>query len=208
MIDGIIFDLDGTMWDSCETVAASWQDTLRKYYDAEAVLTVEDISAIMGMTPEQIVDVLFSGYGDRASAVCRHIMDEEAGYISVHGGKLFPGLEETLKALAAEHPLFIVSNCQVGYIQAFLEFTGFGKYFADYIGQGATGLTKGENISLIVSRHKLTYPVYIGDTPSDKAAADAAACPFIFASYGFGNVPEAAYKIASLSELPNIIKTL
>lgn len=208
MIDGIIFDLDGTMWDSCDTVAASWQHTLREFYDPTAIITRESISSIMGMTTEQIIGIIFSPYGERAAEICHHVMEVEAEYCASHGGKLFPGLEEALKSLSAHHPLFIVSNCQVGYIQAFLRFTGFSEYFTDYIEQGATGLSKGENISLIISRHGLSSPVYVGDTQSDKNAADAASCPFIHASYGFGKVPDAVNSISAISELPALIASL
>ena len=40
MTDSIIFDLDGTLWDSSRSVAESWQRTLREYYDVGAVATV------------------------------------------------------------------------------------------------------------------------------------------------------------------------
>ena len=51
-------------------------------------------------------------------------MDEmcsyENEYLSIHGGTLYPGLEDTLKELKKNYRLFIVSNCQSGYIEAFL----------------------------------------------------------------------------------------
>lgn len=208
MIDGIIFDLDGTLWDSCETVAASWQQTLRDNYDPDAVITADDIAGIMGMTADQIAKALFSAYGERAGEVSRHCMIDECIYCGEHGGRLYPELENVLRELAAKYRLFIVSNCQVGYIQCFLKYTGFGKYFTDFIEQGSTGLAKGENNRLIIERHDLKKTVYIGDTASDKASAEFAGIPFIYAAYGFGHLEGERYSVSAPAEIPAIIEAL
>ena len=49
------------------------------------------------------------------------------------GGTLYGGLRETLDALRRRYRLYIVSNCQDGYIQAFLSAHGFGDVFDDYV---------------------------------------------------------------------------
>ena len=45
--------------------------------------------------------------------------EQENIYLAEHGGILYPKLEETLQKLSEKYPLFIVSNCQDGYIQSF-----------------------------------------------------------------------------------------
>ena len=208
MTDSIIFDLDGTLWDSSRSVAESWQRTLREYYDVGAVVTASDVAGIMGMTFAQITSALFSPYGDSAEEIAQRCMREECEYITVHGGRLYDGIEKVLKALSKEHRLFIVSNCQLGYIKSFLAYTGFSKYFTDYIEQASTGLSKGENIRLIIERHALKSPVYIGDTASDKASAAFAGIPFIYASYGFGSLEGETLSVSVPSELPGVIASL
>ena len=50
-------------------------------------------------------------------------------------------------------------------------------------------MAKAENISLISEKYHLQSPVYVGDTMGDYQACRKAGVPFIFASYGFGDVP-------------------
>lgn len=187
LCDGVIFDLDGTLWDSCQTVAASWAETLAGRHGTLAAPTEEDVKGIMGMTAEQIAEKLFSAYKQDALAVCLDCIARENAYIAVHGARLYPGVENLFQTLSSSFGLYIVSNCQQGYIECFLEYTGFGKYIRDYECTGATGLGKAENIRLIVLRNRLRHPVYVGDTHMDQVSAVAAGLPFIHAAYGFGH---------------------
>lgn len=57
--DGILFDLDGTLWDSTEAVAASWKIALQGQPDVEAPPTREQLEGVMGMTGEQLMATLY-----------------------------------------------------------------------------------------------------------------------------------------------------
>ena len=140
-IDSIIFDLDGTLWDSCRVVSESWGDTLRRVYGIAEGPDPRKIRGIMGMTAAGITETLFSRYGARAEEMCLCCIREENDYIARHGGDVYPGVRETLAALRERLPLFIVSNCQDGYIECFLKSTGFTSFFADH---AIIGFVKGQ----------------------------------------------------------------
>ena len=207
-VDGIIFDLDGTLWDSCRVVAESWTRTMQQVYGSERVFTVDDIKAIMGLTATEIGAKLFPDHGDRAMELCLRCMDDELDYISDHSGDVYPGVEEMLSQLSRRWPLFIVSNCQDGYIQCFFGATGLGKYIKDIECEGATGLGKAENIKLICRRNGLESPVYVGDTAGDERSAKSAGCCFVHASYGFGTVQAPDAVINSVAELPALLELM
>ena len=120
------------------------------------------------------------------------------------GGKLYDNLAETLKQLKEKHSLYIVSNCQDGYVQAFLDFHGFNEIFDDFEMSGRTKKSKGENIKLIIERNNLDKAVYVGDTQGDYDAAKAAGVPFVFAEYGFGSIDSFEYSIEEFYRLPSV----
>lgn len=203
--DGIIFDLDGTLWDSCRSVADSWRLSLNERHGGLIQPTEQDIRGIMGMTLEQIAQKLFSPYGARALEVCSDCIDHEYEYIAVHGGSLYPGVEALLNSLKPRHKLYIVSNCQCGYIECFTGFTGLGGCFDGYECSGSTGLSKSENIRLVVQRAGLSSPVYVGDTHMDELSAREAGLPFIHAAYGFGSAEKADAVLRCPLDLLDII---
>ena len=199
--DSVLFDLDGTLWDSCRVVAESWGETLRRVCGTELGPSAADVRGIMGMNFEQITAALFSRFGARAPELCRACIDEENTLVASEGGLLYPGTGDMLAALSARLPLFIVSNCQDGYIQAFLENTGFGPFIRDFACEGMTGQGKAENLALLIERHGLRAPVYVGDTEGDERSARQAGCRFIHASYGFGAAAAPDAVIGSPAEL-------
>ena len=97
MIDGIFFDLDGTLWDSCRVVSESWGETLRRDYGMEGGPTPFQVKGIMGMTADEIADTLFTGYGPRSKEICLACIHGENDYIALHGGDVYPGVPECSK---------------------------------------------------------------------------------------------------------------
>ena len=192
--DGILFDLDGTLWDSCRVVAESWGETLRCVYGEENAPSLEEVRGIMGMTAEEITRALFFRFGEKAGEVCLRCIREENAYIARHGGDVYPGVKEMLETLSENFPLFLVSNCQEGYIPCFLTSAGFTDCFRDWLCEGDTGQGKAENIRMLCERNGLKHPVYVGDTRSDELSARQAGCAFVHAAYGFGGAerPDAA----------------
>ena len=59
MKKGILFDLDGTLWDSSEEVAISWSEALKKHSDLELDITTEMIQSVMGKSMTDIADIFF-----------------------------------------------------------------------------------------------------------------------------------------------------
>lgn len=201
---GIIFDLDGTLWDSSEQVAGAWSVILSRRSETDRrvrrSVTGEDMRGYMGKTMEVIAALMLPDTDEKTRL---EIMDEcgeyENEYLSGHGGKLYPDLERELDRLSKSFKLFIVSNCQSGYIETFLEYHKLGKYFADFECPGGTGLAKAENIRIIMERNSLDRAVYVGDTQGDLDASDSAGVPFIHAAYGFGTVNKEVPAVNSFS---------
>lgn len=200
--DSIIFDLDGTLWNSAEGVLGTWNEVLNSYPEVNKVITLEELESCMGMLMYDIAAKLFP---KETKEMQVKLMDEcsklECDYLAEHGGILYPNLEETLNILSQNYKLFIVSNCQDGYIESFFKAHKLDKYFIDYECPGRTNLPKADNIKLIIERNNLKNSIYVGDTVGDAKSAKEAGIPFIFASYGFGNVEEYDAIINSFSDL-------
>ncbi|MGG7163216.1 HAD family hydrolase [Clostridium ihumii] len=203
-IDSLIFDLDGTLWDAIDTLVLSCNDVLKNHPDIKKNFSRKDFESVMGMQLDDISKKFFNNLNETdRNSIMKEFCIVEQNYLAKNGGKLYPNLEETLLKLSRKFKLFIVSNCQVGYIETFLKYHKLEKYFIDFENPGRTNLSKGENINLIIKRNNLKNPVYVGDTTSDLEAAKFANIPFIYANYGFGNVNEYDYAINNIEDLLN-----
>jgi len=201
-VDSIIFDLDGTLWDSRKEVALSWSEVLGKYNYNRKSISFQEVNDLMGKTIDEIEDILFPEIPkEKRTAIMYQSGENEINYLAKHGAKLFDNLEDTLDKLSKKYKLFIVSNCQPGYIEVFLDYYDFNKYFVDHECPKNAETVKSDNIKLIVERNNLKHPVYVGDTQGDANATKDAGLEFVFASYGFGNVEEYQYKIEKIEDL-------
>lgn len=205
MKKAIIFDLDGTLWDSGLPIAKAWTMTF-KNNNIDKEVSEKEIKSLMGKPMSAIIESLIPEIDpDKREILLKECCDNEEQLLRQVGGILFPGLEETLKTLKAKgYHLSIVSNCQDGYIETFLDYHNMHEYFDDLECPGKSGLLKAENIKLVIKRNNIDKAIYVGDTQGDMDATDKAGIPFVFAKYGFGNVDKMSHIIYSLDELPDM----
>ena len=97
--------------------------------------------------------------------------------------------------------MYIVSNCQSGYIEAFLDHYQFHDLIEDIECYGNNEKSKGENIALLYQRNALEDAVYVGDIQGDYDSSRQAGIKFIHAAYGFGTIREQVPEIHSFAEL-------
>lgn len=206
----LLFDLDGTLWDSAKEVAESWNTVMQEYDPAMPPLTADDIHAVMGKTMDEIAGTVLMEMDPKTrKELFQKCERYEIRYVAEHGGRLFPDVRETLKALQdSGFSMAIISNCQTGYIDAFYDSMEMKAFFCDKEEWGNTGKPKADNIRLVMDRNQFTKAVYIGDTGKDEEAAAAAGIPFIHASYGFGEAKDPAGVIRAFSELPGLLEAM
>lgn len=206
---GIIFDLDGTLWDASTQVVPAWNIALSRYGELDKQITINDMKGFMGKTIDVIAQIMFPEMNlEKSVKILKECCNEEQIYLREHGGILYPKLEDTLKLLIQKYSLYIVSNCQDGYVQAFLDYHRLWSYFQDIEMSGRTGKGKGENIKIIMERNKLKKSVYVGDTMGDLEGAKYAGIPFIYAEYGFGQLDDMNYSINNISDISRIVGSI
>jgi len=206
--DSLIFDLDGTLWDTCGIVVKSWNRAVKLLGIDRRPITRDDIRGVMGMAH---VEILGHFLTDLDRSMQEKVLD--LGYeleqqaLQKEGGELFPDTKKTLEVLGLTYPLFLVSNCQKGYMEAFFGWSGLKPFFKDWESHGNTGLSKADNLRSVKDRNHLTSPVYIGDTEGDRAAAERAEMPFIHMKHGFGKPLKPCPSAASFPQLITLLKT-
>ena len=214
-----ILDIDGTLWDSTGVVAVGWNRALKEAAVPELdglVITADSLKKEFGKPMDVIADDLFGDIAPAKKAALLKLCCKYEHEAIVENTKdiTFPGVRETLRALAgsadgrekyARCGLYIVSNCQDGYIELVMEKNGITDIISDYECFGRTGLQKDENIRLVIERNKLENVMYVGDTAGDFEASKKAGVPFVFASYGFGSVTGADYEIKEFADLLKLV---
>lgn len=202
----IIFDVDGTLWDTTKVVANAWNKAISEVDGITAVITSSMLKKEFGKPMDKIADDLFPDASkEEKEMLLKKCCQYEHQYLRENTDNLlFPDVIETLEKLSKKYQLYIVSNCQSGYIELFMEKVGIKNYIKDHECFGDTRKSKGENIKLVIERNNLNDAIYVGDTQGDYEATVFANIPFIFAKYGFGSVENCYLSISGIKELLNL----
>lgn len=207
MYDGIIFDIDGTLWDSRKVVADSWNAAIREQTDYDIQLEYESIGKLFGKPMNEIFSILFGDVsGHESEALVDLLYNYEAHYLDMYPPAAYDGVYETLERLSKKYKLYIVTNAQKGYTEKLFAATGICPLFTDWLCYGDTNAPKDVTLRRIIERNSIAHPVYIGDTQGDADACAKAGVPMIYAAYGLGEVENPSAVINDIRELPKMLE--
>jgi phosphoglycolate phosphatase len=200
--DGLIFDLDGTLWDCSEACSAAFNAAFESCGVSKSV-SPDFVRSIAGKPCTECDELLLEGVPEELRARVQKELDTfEINFIkSRAANSLYPNVRKYIELLAQHYKLYLVSNCGAQYLRVFLDSAGIGQFFSDAECYGRTGLPKSSNIVSIVERNGLIAACYIGDTVSDETAAREARVDFYHAAYGFGHVGKAKGAFKTFAQL-------
>lgn len=210
--DGIILDVDGTLWDVTNVTATSWNRALKDVDAHDPPVTPQILKQEFGKTMAKIAEDIFPKLyteKEKYDEFCSLRSEYEALDVMVTNEKIaYDGVRETIEKCLASSPLkfYVVSNCAEGYIELMAQKLDIKKLITDFESFGHTGKGKSENLIDLIQRNNIKSPLYVGDTQGDADACKKAGVPFVWASYGYGKSVDAYLaKIDSFPELEKII---
>lgn len=203
--DGIIFDVDGTLWDVRKVVEKSWSDTITRETDWPIRFDDKSLGAMFGKTMDTIFFHFYpESTREEYERLTSIIYNVQSKNLVECAPPLYEGVEDMLKKLSVHYKLFIVTNAQRGYIDTIFKVHNIRKYFTDWMCFGDTGEPKDVTITKLMERNHLERAVYVGDTQGDADACAKAGIPIVYAQYGLGKVDKPWKSIERFTELGDI----
>ena len=204
--ESLIFDIDGTLWDSTDLVAEGYNIQLKREGLDHLMVTGPQLKSLFGKIMTEIADVIFSSIPvPERYDLMERCMDTENKYLFENGCKIgYAGVLETIRELAKTYRLFIVSNSQCGYPELCIQKLDIAPFISAHMCFGDTGTSKGQTILRLMKEQNITSAAYVGDTQGDYEASVEAGIPFIWATYGFGEPERYDAKIDTFPQLLNL----
>ena len=201
--ESLIFDVDGTLWDSRSLVAEGYNIQLKEEGLEHLFVTVDDLTPLFGKVMTDLADTLLATIPKETRYdLMERCMATENRYLTENPCHIgYPKVKETIAELAKNHRIFIVTNAQCGYAEVCMEKLGLQEYVSGWMCFGDTGTSKGKTIRTLMAKHGIEDAVYIGDTQGDYEATVEAEIPFIWCTFGFGTPAGYVAKVDAFEEL-------
>jgi phosphoglycolate phosphatase-like HAD superfamily hydrolase len=202
-IQAVLFDMDGTLLDSANTVPAAYAAAIRELGGAD--YSTEEVIAHYGAGPAGAL---------MAAMLGRETTDDDVERFHVHlarrldGTRTYPGIRQALQALVAAGLLtgvFTGATHRAAEMQ--LDHAGLLGLFHVVVGSDEIGAVKPSPEGIRVACSRLGIPptlaAYVGDAPNDLLCARAAGAVAVAAGWGhlFEPSAEADVTLAEPGEL-------
>lgn len=117
----IIFDLDGTLWNTVTPCTVGWNKALEQINHADWKILDKDLQTMVGKSQLEIFAGLFPNLKKEEIPIFQKLCDEcQSEAIKEMGGDIYPNVLKTIdKIIELGKKVFIVSNCEDGYIELF-----------------------------------------------------------------------------------------
>jgi phosphoglycolate phosphatase len=185
-----IFDLDGTLVNTIEDIAASVNYTLTRM--GNRPIALDAVRQYVGDGIEMLMTRSLGGRTERIDEAVVIYKDHHRRNLVVHS-TLYPTVRETLEHFRSL-PMAVVSNKTMEFVGPLLDKLGIGRYFKLVIGAdyGLPLKPAPDALQLIMSEFKAPKErtAIVGDGTTDARAGKAAGIITCAAAYGFRSEEE------------------
>jgi haloacid dehalogenase superfamily, subfamily IA, variant 1 with third motif having Dx(3-4)D or Dx(3-4)E len=208
MTKTILFDVDGTLVDTEQTIIKSWQKTLKDTLNIEP--KAEELFYVLGIPGTKAVQKYSNGPQQSKQLLQ---LWEQNDHQMFHYSKLFTGIEEMLQQLTAKKiQLGVVTSRTNQEMQIVLDKFDLEKYFSTFITASKTKLHKPNPEPILKAIETLKIDpaetLYIGDSIYDFQCARNAQVEFALASWGAKDNPEFSKVDYLLKQPTDLVKLM
>jgi len=203
----IIFDLDGTLIDSLEDLAAATNHMLTSL--GRKPVGLEQVRGYVGQGARRLVErAMPAATAEEIEIAINIFLTYNEAHI-VDRTRLYPGAMETLAELRkAGMTMAVVSNKNVALCRKVLSTLGADGFFATVVGADSVALRKPSPEPLLMVLRELGVTagkaLMVGDSINDIAAGNAAGIATVGCTFGYGDraeLEDATWRIDSVPEL-------
>jgi phosphoglycolate phosphatase len=187
--DLFVFDLDGTLADTRQDLAASVNAVLLSL--GREALDLDTVTGFVGDGARVLLARALGGNPppELLDAACGRFL-EEYSRACLHATRLYPGVAETLEDLGRlEKDLAVLTNKPQWHSQRILEGLGIAHRFREVVGGDRAPAKKPDPRGLreLVARlgHSPARTLFVGDSLTDLRTASAAGIRMAYVTYGF-----------------------
>lgn len=189
--DALVFDLDGTLWNTLAGCTKAWQQAVTEFGGEGSSITLELVKSAMGLTPHDFFAKVLPHFSDRERMqMGQRAVDLESFWIRKGLFEFYASLPSFFKELSRERSLFILSNCEKPYLDLFLELSETQVFIKAAACYRNPLENKTANLIYLKDKYHLFNPLYIGDTETDRVSCEKVKVDFCYASYGFGVITQ------------------
>ncbi len=186
----LIFDLDGTLVNTLDDIAASVNYTLDRL--GRPPLPTEIVRQYVGDGIEVLMMRSLSGVAVRLADAVAIYREHHRQNLAVHSS-LYPAVRETLEYFSSI-PMVVISNKTLEFIRPLLDDLGIGQYFAMIIGAdfGLPLKPAPDSLQRMMAEFKVPkdQTLIVGDGTTDIRAGKAAGIMTCSVTYGFRSESE------------------
>ena len=192
--DNLIFDLDGTLFDSAPEILVCLKKALQlNNIDINDNLNKSIIGPPLKETLKNLVQKKDTVKIDKIIENFIELYDSDYCYKT----KLYKGVQETLKILKKKKNLILITNKRIVPTEKMLKNSKIIELFDNYFSVDPNDQSKKDKSTLIsktIKDYKINpqNTAYIGDTMGDFIASKKNNIKFIFAGWGYGKYVEDA----------------
>ena len=191
--DVVVFDLDGTLADTADDLAAALNHALMQI--GRPTLALCEVRAMVGHGTRALMRKGLEATGGVSEALVDDALPALTAFYTANICREttgYPGVEQALDALMASGArLAVCTNKPEALARMLVEALGWGDRFAAVIGGDTLALAKpgAAPLHAAIARAGGGRAAYVGDSITDADTARAAQIPFVAVSFGFLDRP-------------------